>query len=280
MSETGETVHFHEIHMRAHGGRSEEAQELPDPQAYALRAKQVKEMGYTALKFDVDIPNPYMRDEFNRCLDNREIELMVSLVEAVRDAVGNDTDIAIDCHWRFSAESAIRLAEAVAHCKLLWLEDPVPPDSLEALERVTKHSPVPISTGENHYTRQQFHDLIVRCGVHIVSPDFQKTGLLEGKRIADLAETFAVPVAPHNISSPIGTMASAHLCATIPNFLVLEHHGLDVPFWEDLALGWGERIIRNGYIELCEDKPGIGIELNEEVAYQYRRKDEPFFDRR
>ncbi|MEZ8220490.1 Enolase C-terminal domain-like, partial [Candidatus Fervidibacteria bacterium JGI MDM2 JNZ-1-D12] len=87
------------------------------------------------------------------------------------------------------------------------------------------------------------------------------------------------PNKPHNISSPIGTMASAHLCATIPNFLVLEHHGVDVPFWEELAVGWDGPIIRNGYIELNEDKPGIGVELNEEVAYQYRRKDEPFFDR-
>ncbi len=279
MSETGETVHFHEIHMRAHGGLSEEAKELPDPKAYAERARQVKEMGYTALKFDVDIPNPYMRDEFNRCLDNREIDLIASLVEAVREAVGDDVDIAIDCHWRFSAESAIRLAEAVAPYRLLWLEDPVPPDSTEALKRVTDYSSVPIATGENHYTRQQFHDLILRSGIHIVSPDFQKTGLLEGKRIAELAETFTVPIAPHNISSPIGTMASAHLCATIPNFLVLEHHGVDVPFWEELAVGWDGPIIRNGYIELSEDKPGIGVELNEEVAYQYRRKDEPFFDR-
>jgi len=71
-------------------------------------------MGYTALKFDVDIPNPYSRDDFNRCLDNREIAMMAELVAAVREAVGDDTDIAIDCHWRFSAESAIRLTEAVA----------------------------------------------------------------------------------------------------------------------------------------------------------------------
>jgi L-alanine-DL-glutamate epimerase-like enolase superfamily enzyme len=277
MSETGETVHFYEIHLKAHGGRGEEAVALPDPQAYACRARQVKAIGYTALKFDVDIPNPYSRDDFNRCLDNREIAMMAQLVAAVREAVGDDTDIAIDCHWRFSAESAIRLTEAVAPYRLLWVEDPTPPDSVEALERVTDYSPVPIATGENHYTRQQFHDLIVRGGVHIVAPDFQKTGLLEGKRIADLAETFTVPVAPHNISSPIGTMASAHLCAAIPNFLVLEHHGIDVPFWEELALGWDGPIIRDGFIELRDDKPGIGIELNEEVAYRYRRKDEPFF---
>ncbi len=279
MSPTRETQHFHEIHLRAHGGRSEEARQLPDPQAYARRAAQVKAMGYTALKFDVDIPNPYIRDEFNRSLDNREIQMMESIVAAVREAVGDDVDIAIDCHWRFSAESAIRLAEALKPYRLLWLEDPVPPDSMEALKQVTAASPVPIAVGENHYTRSQFYDLLVRGGVSILAPDFQKTGLLEGKRIADLAEMFTVLVAPHNISSPIGTLASAHLCATIANFLVLEHHGLDVPFWEELAFGWDGPIIRNGYIELSETKAGIGVELNETVALRYRRRDEPFFDR-
>lgn len=279
LSETGQTEHFYEIHCRAHGGLKREASQLPDPNSYALRARQVKEMGYTALKFDVDIPNPYMRDEFNLCLDNREIELIAGLVESVREAIGDDVDIAIDCHWHLSAESAIRLAEAVEPYRLIWLEDPIPPESVETLKWVTDRSPVPIATGENHYTRQQFHDLIVRCGVQIIAPDFQKTGLLEGKRIAELAGAFSVPVAPHNISSPIGTMASAHLCATIPNFLVLEHHGIDVPFWEELVIGWDGHIITNGFIELRDDKPGIGVELNEEVAYKYRRKDEPFFDR-
>jgi L-alanine-DL-glutamate epimerase-like enolase superfamily enzyme len=279
MSRSGETENFYEIHFRAHGGLKEEAQEPVNLQAYAERAKKVKGMGYTALKFDADIPNAYMRDEFNRCLDKLEIDLIASVVEAVRKAVGDDVDIAIDCHWRFSPESAIRLAEAVYPFNLLWLEDPTPPDSIDALAQVTCRSPVPIATGENHYTRQQFYDLIVRGGIQIAAPDFQKTGLLEGKRIADLAETFAIPVAPHNISSPIGTMASAHLCATIPNFLALEHHGIDVPFWEELALGWNGPIIRDGYIELDEEKPGIGIELNEDAAYRYRRKDEPFFDR-
>lgn len=279
MSKTGKTEHFYEIHLRAHGGRSEEAQELPDPQAYARRAKQVKAMGYTALKFDVDIPNPYIRDEFNRTLDRREIQMIADLVAAVREAVGDEVDIAIDCHWRFSAESALRLAEALSPYQLLWLEDPVPPDNIEALQQVTTYGSVPIATGENHYTRTQFYDLIVRGGVPILAPDFQKTGLLEGKRIADLAEMFTVLMAPHNISSPIGSLAAAHLCATIPNFLVLEHHGIDVPFWEDIVFGWDRPIIRNGFIELSETSVGIGVELNEEVALRYRRQDEPFFDR-
>lgn len=277
MSKTGETQHFFEISCRSHGDVNEERVKVPDLEAYEARAKKMKKMGYTGLKFDVDILTPYVRDEFNRCLDHREIKLIADVVKAVRSAVGVDVDIAIDCHWRFSAQSAISLAEAVADYHLLWLEDPTPPDNVRALKEVTQRSPVPVATGENHYTCQQFYDLVLIGGVHIVAPDFQKTGFLEGKRIADVADSFGVPIAPHNVSGPIGTMASAHLCATIPNFLALEHHGIDVPFWEELASGYGS-IIDNGYIELRDDRPGIGIELNEDVAYRYRRRDEPFFD--
>lgn len=279
MSETGETQHFYDIYCRSHGELKEESKRLPNLAAYKERAEYVKQMGYTALKFDVDIPNPYTRDEFSRCLDPREIRLIADLVKTVRNAVGDSVDIAIDCHWRFSDESAINLAKAVEDCHLLWLEDPTPPDSIRALKEVTKRSPVAIATGENCYTCQQFYDLIMIGGVHILAPDFQKTGLLEGKRIADAADAFGVPIAPHNVSGPIGTLASAHLCATVENFLVLEHHGIDVPFWENLALGWHGPVIDKGYIELCDDKPGIGIELNEELAYRYRRKAEPFFGR-
>ncbi len=279
MTETGETVHFYEIHMKAHGGRKEQAEEVPDPSAYADRARAGVSLGYTALKFDLDIPNPHSRDDFNRVLETSEIELLRSVVAAIRDAVGFNVDIAVDCHWRFSALSAVRLAEALKPFGLLWIEDPVPPDAIDALASVCRSSPVPIATGENHFLLSQFHDLIVRAGVAVVAPDFQKTGLLEGKKIADVADAFTVPVAPHNIASPIGTVASAHLCATIPNFLCLEHHGLDVPFWEETALGWHGPIIRDGHIELSEERPGLGVELNEEVAYRYRKKDQPFFDR-
>ncbi|MCS7222938.1 MAG: mandelate racemase/muconate lactonizing enzyme family protein [Armatimonadetes bacterium] len=279
MSEGGQTTHFYEVHVKAHGGLKEEAQHLPDPSAYAERAREVVSLGYTALKFDLDIPNPYSRDEFNRVLEAEEIDLLSSIVAAVREAVGPSVDIAVDCHWHFSALSALQLGEALKPFRLLWMEDPVPPDALEALAAVTQKSPIPIATGEHHFLLSQFHDLIVRGGVTIVAPDFQKTGLMEGKKIADLAESFTVPAAPHNIASPIGTIASAHLCAAIPNLLCLEHHGMDVPFWEEIVSGWSGPIIQNGHIDLSDERPGLGIALNEEVAYQYRKKDEPFFDR-
>jgi L-alanine-DL-glutamate epimerase-like enolase superfamily enzyme len=106
----------------------------------------------------------------------------------------------------------------------------------------------------------------------------QKTGgLLETKRIADLASLYEVPVAPHNISSPLGTMASCQVCATMPNFMVLEFHGQDVPFWGDLITGVPKPLIQNGEIRIPES-PGLGVELNEGVAREFSKPGEGFFD--
>lgn len=113
----------------------------------------------------------------------------------------------------------------------------------------------------------------------ILAPDFQKVGgLLEGRRIADMAEMHFVAVAPHNIAGPIGTMASAHLSAAIPNFLALEWHAASVPFFDELIEGARGPLIRKGYIEVT-DKPGLGIELDEQIAFKYRKRGEKFFGR-
>jgi L-alanine-DL-glutamate epimerase-like enolase superfamily enzyme len=114
--------------------------------------------------------------------------------------------------------------------------------------------------------------------VGIATPDLQKVGgLAIACQIAQFVDTQTIPIAPHNISSPVGTMASAHFCASIPNFLVLEFHGSDVPFWDDLVEGVSKPIIQNGSIQL-PDKPGLGVKLNEDVARRYARRGEPFFE--
>jgi L-alanine-DL-glutamate epimerase-like enolase superfamily enzyme len=112
----------------------------------------------------------------------------------------------------------------------------------------------------------------------IATPDLQKVGgLTVGTQIANFADSQTIPLAPHNISSPVGTLATAHFCAAIPNFLVLEYHAADVPFWSDLVEGIPKPIIQNGAIRL-PDKPGLGVKLNEAVARKYARKGEPFFE--
>ena len=120
--------------------------------------------------------------------------------------------------------------------------------------------------------------MLEQYAVNIVSPDFQKAGgLLEAKRIADLAALYEVPVAPHNISSPLGTIASCHVCSTLTNFMVLEFHGQDVPFWDDLVTGVPKPLIQNGAIQVPTG-PGLGIELDEALAKQYAKAGEPFFE--
>ena len=246
------------------------------PESYGRRAQQMAARGFGILKFDVDVPTPYETDEYNRDLSHLEIEHMASLVAATREAVGVGVGLAIDCHWNYGVQAAIDLARAVEKYKLLWLEDPVPPDNMRALGVVQRQTRVPIATGENHYFRLDFERLIVDAGLRVLAPDVQKIGLWEGRKIADLADMHYVNLALHNISSPIGTMAGVHLCAAIPNFLALEWHAASVPFFDELIKGGKGPLIRGGKIAV-PDRPGLGVELNEEVAYKYRKPGEKFF---
>jgi L-alanine-DL-glutamate epimerase-like enolase superfamily enzyme len=254
------------------------ASEVITPEMYSKRAREMAERGFTALKFDIDIPNPYAGDPYNRCLTNREIDYVVSLIAGVRDAIGSGLDIAVDCHWRFNGNDARKLAVELEPLRLLWMEDPLPPWSLREFKELKASTRTPIATGENLYLFEGFRSLLEEQALGIVCPDLQKLGgLSEARRIAEFAESYSVAVAPHNISSPIGTMASAHFCAAIPNFLVLEYHASDVPFWEDLIADPDSPLIKDGYITLTEE-PGIGVTLNEEVARKYARRSEPFFE--
>ncbi|TCJ13482.1 mandelate racemase/muconate lactonizing enzyme family protein [Rubrobacter taiwanensis] len=266
----------HPVHGRAYGDAGTD--EIFTPEMYAERARQVAgELGFTAIKFDLDVPNPYTRDTHSGTLTHAEIKFMVSLVEAVREAVGDEVDIAFDCHWRYNVSDARRLACELEPYGLMWLEDPVPPENVEAMRQVTQSTRTPIASGENYYLRYGFREALENGGLDIVAPDLQKTGgLLEGRRIADLADTHYAAVAPHCIASPVGTLASAHVAAAVPNFLALEWHGMSVPFWEDMVVGLDGPVIEDGYITV-PDRPGLGVELNEEVARRYVREGEPFF---
>jgi L-alanine-DL-glutamate epimerase-like enolase superfamily enzyme len=250
----------------------------PSPEDYRRQALAKRSEGYTALKFDLDVPGTEGIDPHNRGLSNRAIDRMVSLVAAVHEAVGKDTDIAVDCHWRYNASDVVKLARELEPFRLLWLVDPVPPDNVAALKEVHSRVNVPIATGENLYLFTGFQEIIAQHALSIVTPDLQKVGgLAVAQSIAQFADVHGLPLAVHNISSPVGTLAAAHFCAAIPNFLVLEFHAPDVPFWNDLIEGVPTPIIQNGFVKVPE-KPGLGVSLNEEVARRYARKGEPFFE--
>jgi len=240
------------------------------PQAYAAKAREVEARGFTALKFDID-PLPSRRDRYNRALSNDDIAHYVSVVTAIRQALHPNTDLAIDAHWAYVPASILQVAYALEDLALLWLEDPIPPENVAAMARVASSTRTPICTGENLYTRFGFRELIQAQAADIVSPDLSKAGgLLEGRRIADLADLYYLNVAPHNIGSPIETVAACHLCAAVPNFLALEFHHLDNALWDSLLVGGS--LIVDGHIAV-PDRPGLGVALNEDAVRSCTKKD-------
>ena len=256
-------------------GATDQAPSSPD--AFRIQSRAMCSKGYSALKFDLDVPGTLGKDPYSRCLSNEEIDSMVDLIGSVREAVGMDADLAVDCHWRYNVADVLKVARELEPFRLLWLEDPVPPGNAEALRAVSSRARIPVATGENLYLFEGFREALATHALGIATPDLQKVGGLSvGLQIAQFADGHAIPIAPHNISSPVGTMASAHFCAAIPNFLLLEFHAAHVPFWDDLVEGAEKPLIRNGCIRLPE-KPGLGLKLNEDVARKYARKGEPFF---
>lgn len=238
----------------------------------------VVEKGFTALKIDLDIgayttgrqfDRALLRDKFNYTASEREHELMLEMVDMVTEAAGSDVSVAADVHTRLDVPSAIRLARDLEPYHLMWLEEPVPAENVDAMREVTRSTTTPICSGENLYLRHGFRDLIEKQAVNIIMPDIPKCGgLSECRKIANMAEIYYIPFAPHNVSSPIGTLASAHVCASVPNFLVLEFHWLHRDYWTTI-IKEKEDIIKDGFITIG-DRPGIGVELDEEVGRQYQ----------
>ena len=242
------------------------------PEAYAAKARRVKAQGYDAIKFDLDLPDRYRRDRYNGCMDGEDLAYRVKLVDSVRAAVGSNCEVAFDCHWQYSVKDAIRLAYKLEPYDILWLEDPIRSENVLAMAKVSQKSPVPICTGEHKVTRHGFRELIERQAADILSPDVQKAGgVLETKKIADHADQYYIPLAPHNIASPVGTAAAVQMCASIPNFLLMEFHANDIPWWGRLVKGDGRPIVKNGRIGLSS-APGLGIELDDEELGRHIKK--------
>ncbi|MDQ3702225.1 MAG: mandelate racemase/muconate lactonizing enzyme family protein, partial [Chloroflexota bacterium] len=234
---------------------------------YAQKAIDAVRQGFTALKMDVDEPIP-LADRFNRQVSASDLAHMTRMVGAVRDAVGPEIDLAIDAHGAFDVASAVRLGRALESAALMWIEDPVPMDNMVALAKVSQETTTPICTGELLATRFQFRELFERQAADIVMPDLACTGgVLELKKIAALADTYFVPVAPHNMVGPVATLASAHVCLSLPNFMILEYQLGDVPWIDELLSA--PVPLRDGHLHLS-DAPGLGVRLNHAAVEKYR----------
>ena len=248
--------------------------DVNDPASYKemIRSARAEKFGWTAFKFQGDgVPvaaDPEFKeighDPYNRNLTAKDIRRITRAMETVREELGPDIDFAIECHWRYDTRDVITLAHALEPVKPMWLEDPVPPENPKAMQRVTQAVDLPVLTGENLYTKQQFRELIELQACDAVHLDIPKLGgLLEAKRIHDLADSYYIWAAAHNPASPVGTIASAHAAASMRTFRVHELAKY-IDWWQDLVIHEGP-IIKDGYHTITY-KPGYGIELNSDVA--------------
>ncbi len=247
-----------------------------DPQAKEKLA-EVRDMGFTAVKIDVDDRNdPNRWDAVNWTASNAEIDTIIGKIAFVRESFPKRVDVAADMHGRYDMTTGKRVAKEAEPFKLLFLEEPVPAENVDAMRDVRESTSTPICCGENLFLRHGFREVLEKRAADIIMPDLQKCGgLLEGRKIADMAHTYYVPFAPHCVVSPIGTMASCHVCAAVPNFLVLEWHWIQrLDLWRNFVKE-GE-IIDKGFVTLT-DRPGIGVEMNEEAARKAQVPNTPWF---
>jgi L-alanine-DL-glutamate epimerase-like enolase superfamily enzyme len=219
------------------------AGETDDAKAYGEKALEAIGKGFGAVKFDVDNSGTGKLDRYNWTVGAKEMTHVIDLIEGVRDAIGWEIDLAIDCHGQFDLPSAITLARAVEPLRLMWLEEPVPAENMDAMAQVRRSS---------------------------------STVICEGKRIADIADAHYIPIAPHNVSSPLGMMAACHVMAAVPNCLFLEFHAMGISWWSDMCDG-DKPFVVNGTMAVSE-RPGIGVELNADACKTLMYKGDTFFD--
>jgi gluconate/galactonate dehydratase len=247
-----------------------------DPESAAAEAERVvEELGYDALKFDLDVPSGHEKDRANRHMREPEIEHKAEIVRTVTERVGDRADVAFDCHWSYAPGPAKRLARAVEDPSIWWLEDPVPPENIDVQREVTQSTVTPVTAGENVYRTHGHRRLIEQQAVDVIAPDLPKVGgMRETQKIAHMADLYYVPVAMHNVSSPIATVASAHVATTIPNSLAVEYHSYQLGWWEDLV---EETVIEDGSIEVPES-PGLGVTLDMDAVAEHMIDGETLFD--
>ncbi|MFB3881776.1 MAG: mandelate racemase/muconate lactonizing enzyme family protein [Armatimonadota bacterium] len=229
-----------------------------EPAAFAERAAEVVAMGYTALKFD-PFGTAYLE------LDRSEEKLSLAIVCAVREAVGDDVDLLIEGHDRFSVAAAVRLGQALAEFRPMWFETPVYSGDIAATIEVARRTPVPVAVGERFADLSQFAAALDSGAIGTVQPEPLRCGGISGvMQVAALAKAHEAMVACHQAQSPLNTAVNAHLHSAMPNFLIHEcFDDFNVPWWRDIFRGVPR--VADGYLE-ATDSPGLGVEFDEKEA--------------
>lgn len=237
-----------------------EAQRQADVQHMVDLAQSVVARGYTAVKVLLTPPT----ESLNSIAAYRDAAWRM---EKLRVALGDDIDIMVDCHGRHSPGNAIEFCRVLAPYRPLFIEEPVPPENVDAMVEVRRASPVPIASGERLVTRFEFRPLLEKQAVHIIQPDLCHCGgLLEAKKIAAMAEAYYVGVAPHNPLGPVANAAALHFALSTPNFLIQEDMLTDVRWRWDVVQH--DLKTEQGYW-LPSEAPGLGIEVNEAEAAKH-----------
>ena len=219
-------------------------------------ARQSVEGGFLSLRM-----TPFFAD-FEKQTPTAIVSTATQMVQAVREAIGDEIDLGLEIHRNLNLDTAILLANELLPFKILYYEDPLPPESLEALEYIARHIHIPIANGERFYNIYQFKDMIDRKIVSLIRPDVSVAGgFTQTKKIAAIAESAFIGIFPHLMGSPVNNAAFTHLAAAIPNYPLMEANPhdqarsdlVDEPFK-----------IENGYRHF-PDRPGIGVEINEDA---------------
>jgi galactonate dehydratase len=254
---------------------------LPEPKVFAESAVNAVKLGFNAIKFDLDEANdPNKYDRYNWTTSEGEVERMYSQIAAVREAVGPKIDLCLDMHGRYDLVSAQAVAKRLEPLNVMWLEEPIPAENVDAFKIIADSTSTPIAAGENIYLAHGFRRALEIGGLDIVMPDLQKCGGLgEGQRIANLANLYYIPFAPHMVASFLGAMACAHVCVSVPNFLIMEWQSYfhTNPMYKEIVKFDEGDWVQNSFIKVS-DKPGIGVDINEEAMKKYAIKGVPFFE--
>src|SRR5258708_374838 len=248
---------------------------VPDPEEMGRRLAGRRRRGYKFLKMDVGVGllrsvpgavvalpralhttatlHPFPRIQ----LTATGVGYLADYVATVRSIVGYDIPLAVDHFGHIALDSCIRLGQALEPFTLAWLEDMIPWQYTDQWRQLTTAIATPTCTGEDIYLKESFRPLLEQGAVRVIHPDPATSGgILETKRIGDLAEEHGIPMALHMAASPIATLAAVHIAAATQNFLALEHHAADVPWWSDLVTGLPNPLIEDGYI-VGPDGPGL-----------------------
>jgi len=263
--------------------------ESHDPKEYGQRLKARRDQGFTWLKMDLgidllkDMPGTITRPAGETIggggrtqhmftgieLTQKGVEKMGEYVATVREQVGMEVPLSADHFGHIGVNSCIRLGKALTKYNMAWLEDMIPWQRTEQMKQIADAVDIPILTGEDIYLKENFIELCRAHAVDIIHPDLATSGgILETKKIGDAAEELGVPMAMHFAGTPVSCMANVHCAAATENFLVLENHSVDVPWWNDLVEGVEKPILKKGFIAV-PDKPGLGVTLNEAVVKQH-----------